>query len=378
MKLELRIPSVGESIVSGSIARWLKKTGDFVKRGEDLFEFESEKASMPIPSPAEGVLEILVPEGTEVTIGQLVANIDGDAAPALEVRPAPEAAPRFELPPASPPVASVGAARPAPAPRVVPVPTPGPAPEARPAFVGPRAASTGAATTGVTRTPMSRIRKTIARRLVQARSEAAHLTTFNEVDMSAVIQTRKRLVAGVGGREGVKLGFMSFFVKAVVAALKEYPIVNSRIEGEEIVTPEFYDVGVAVSTERGLLVPVLRNVDRLNFSGIEAELAELATKAREGRIGLEELQGGSFTITNGGVFGSLLSTPIPNYPQSAILGMHAIQDRPVAVAGAVEVRPMMYLALTYDHRLIDGRDAVLFLVKVKERIEDPERLVLGL
>jgi 2-oxoglutarate dehydrogenase E2 component (dihydrolipoamide succinyltransferase) len=225
---------------------------------------------------------------------------------------------------------------------------------------------------------MSRIRKTIARRLVQARSEAAHLTTFNEVDMSAVIQTRKRLVAGVGGREGVKLGFMSFFVKAVVAALKEYPIVNSRIEGEEIVTPEFYDVGVAVSTERGLLVPVLRNVDRLNFSGIEAELAELATKAREGRIGLEELQGGSFTITNGGVFGSLLSTPIPNYPQSAILGMHAIQDRPVAVAGAVEVRPMMYLALTYDHRLIDGRDAVLFLVKVKERIEDPERLVLGL
>jgi 2-oxoglutarate dehydrogenase E2 component (dihydrolipoamide succinyltransferase) len=198
------------------------------------------------------------------------------------------------------------------------------------------------------------------------------------VDMSAVIEVRKRLLAGVGGKEGVKLGFMPFFVKAVVSALKEYPVVHSRIEGEEILTPDFYDIGVAVSAERGLLVPVLRDADKLGFGQIESALADLAARSRDGRIGLEELQGGSFTITNGGVFGSLLSTPIPNHPQSAILGMHAIKQRPIAVEGRVEIRPMMYLALTYDHRLIDGREAVLFLIKVKEGIEDPERLVLGM
>ncbi len=196
--------------------------------------------------------------------------------------------------------------------------------------------------------------------------------------MSAVMDFRKRLLAGAGGREGVKLGYMPFFVKAVVSALKDYPVVHSRIEGEDILTPDFFDLGVAVSTERGLLVPVLRDADKLGFAEIEAALGDLAARARDGRIGLDELQGGSFTITNGGVFGSLLSTPIPNYPQSAILGMHAIKERPIAVEGRVEVRPMMYLALTYDHRLVDGREAVLFLVAVKERLEDPERLVLGM
>ena len=196
--------------------------------------------------------------------------------------------------------------------------------------------------------------------------------------MSAVMDFRKRLLACAGGREGVKLGYMPFFVKAVVSALKDYPVVHSRIEGEDILTPDFFDLGVAVSTERGLLVPVLRDADKLGFAEIEAALGDLAARARDGRIGLDELQGGSFTITNGGVFGSLLSTPIPNYPQSAILGMHAIKERPIAVEGRVEVRPMMYLALTYDHRLVDGREAVLFLVAVKERLEDPERLVLGM
>jgi 2-oxoglutarate dehydrogenase E2 component (dihydrolipoamide succinyltransferase) len=357
VKHEVRIPSVGESIAGGSIARWIKKSGDYVQKDEELFEFESEKASMPIPSPASGLLEILVAEGAEVAIGQLVATIDTEAAKgATESRPAP--APVVAQAPAS-------------------APTPGPAAEA-PRAAPPQGGAPRASGVGVSRAPMTRIRKTIARRLVQARSESAHLSTFNEVDMSGVIEVRRRMGEGIGGGEGVKLGFMSFFVKAVVAALKEFPIVNSRIEGDEILTPDFYDIGVAVSTERGLLVPVLRNADRLSFGGIESALGDLAARAREGRIDLAELQGGTFTITNGGVFGSLLSTPIPNYPQSAILGMHAIQDRPIAVKGQVAVRPMMYLALTYDHRLIDGRDAVLFLIKVKERIEDPERLVLGL
>jgi 2-oxoglutarate dehydrogenase E2 component (dihydrolipoamide succinyltransferase) len=364
MKQDLRIPAVGESISSGSITRWLKKGGDYVAKGEDILEFESEKATMPIPSPASGVLEILVTEGVEVEIDQLVGTIDTDAqAPARPVASAP-AAPSPAPSPAKAPTPSPVAPAPAP---VAAAPS---APMARP--------SAARAAEGIARAPMTRIRKTIARRLVQARSEAAHLTTFNEVDMSAVIEVRKRVGAGVGGKEGVKLGYMSFFVKAVVAALKEYPVINSRIEGDDILTPEFYDIGVAVSTDRGLLVPVLRDADRYNFGGIEAALADLAARSRDGRIGLEELQGGSFTITNGGVFGSLLSTPIPNHPQSAILGMHAIQERPIAVAGQVVIRPMMYLALTYDHRLIDGRDAVLFLVRVKERIEDPERLVLGL
>jgi len=364
MKLELRIPSVGESITSGSIARWLKKSGDYVRKDEELLEFESEKASMPIPSPASGTLDILAAEGAEVAIGELFATIDTEAEQSSAV--APEPRPATPKPVAAPPVPQAPEPRPAP-----PTPRPASAQAAPPSKPVPSRA-------GISREPMTRIRKTIARRLVQARSESAHLTTFNEVDMSAVIDVRKRLLAGVGGKEGVKLGFMSFFVKAALSALKEYPVVHSRIEGEDILTPDFFDIGVAVSTERGLLVPVLRDADKLGFGQIESALADLAGRAREGRIGLEELQGGSFTITNGGVFGSLLSTPIPNYPQSAILGMHSIKDRPIAVAGQVVIRPMMYLALTYDHRLIDGREAVLFLVAVKDRLEDPERLVLGM
>jgi len=229
----------------------------------------------------------------------------------------------------------------------------------------------------VKRIRMTEIRKTIARRLVLAKSEAAHLTTFNEVNMEAVLDVRKKYGEEFAQKYSIKLGFMSFFVKAAIAALKEFPLVNGRIEGDEIVLPDFYDIGIAVSTERGLLVPVIRNADSLSFAEIEAKVADLAVRARDKKLTLDELQGGTFTITNGGIFGSLLSTPIPNHPQSAILGMHAIQKRPIVVEGdRIVAKPMMYLALTYDHRLIDGREAVLFLVRIKEHIEDPEKLLL--
>ena len=369
MKQEIKVPAVGESISQAQIAAWLRKEGEFVRKGEALFELESEKASMTVPSPCDGRLEILLGAGAEATIGQVIAYVDDEAVPETSAliappAPAPAVAPRPAVPPA-------------PAPTAAPVTIAAPAPTAAP---GEPKASPGArmAAEGVTRSPLSMMRKTIARRLVQSRQEAAHLTTFNEVDMEEIIRIRKAFGEDFQAKYRAKLGFMSFFVKAAVKALQEFPIVNSRIEGDELVKSDFYDIGVAVSTDRGLLVPVLRDADRMSFGDIEAKLADLATRAREKRIELSELQGGTFTITNGGVFGSMLSTPIPNYPQSAILGMHAIQRRPVAVGDAVVVRNMMYLALTYDHRLIDGRDAVLFLIKIKESIEDPERLILGL
>ena len=292
MKHELKVPSVGESVTQAQIAAWLKKDGELVRAGEGLFELESEKASMTIPSTVDGKLQILVAAGVEVGIGQLVAYIDTEATQgATAAPPAVASAPTAAAP--KPPAVAVPAA---------------PAP-------------------GITRTPLSMLRKTIARRLVQAKQEAAHLTTFNEVDMSELMRIRKAYGDDFLEKYKVKLGFMSFFVKAVVKALKQYPVVNSRIEGDELLTPDFYDVGVAVSTDRGLLVPVLRNADRMSFGEIETALAALASKAREKTIELGEVQGGTFTITNGGVFGSMLSTPIPNYPQSAILGMHAIQRR---------------------------------------------------
>jgi 2-oxoglutarate dehydrogenase E2 component (dihydrolipoamide succinyltransferase) len=367
MKQEIKVPAVGESISQAQIAGWLRKEGEFVRKGEALVELESEKASMTVPSPFDGRLEILLGAGAEAAIGQVIAYVDEEAAPETSV---PVAAPAVAPRPAAP---SAPIVAPAPASTVAPA-------SAAPAAPGEPKASRGAtaAAEGVTRSPLSMMRKTIARRLVQAKQEAAHLTTFNEVDMEEIIRIRKAFGEDFQAKYRAKLGFMSFFVKAAVKALQEFPIVNSRIEGDELVTADFYDIGVAVSTDRGLLVPVLRDADRMSFGDIEAKLADLATRAREKRIELSELQGGTFTITNGGVFGSMLSTPIPNYPQSAILGMHAIQRRPVAVGDAVVVRSMMYLALTYDHRLIDGRDAVLFLIKIKESIEDPERLILGL
>jgi 2-oxoglutarate dehydrogenase E2 component (dihydrolipoamide succinyltransferase) len=360
---------VGESITTGMIARWMRKDGETVRKGEMLFELETEKASMDVPSTADGRLQILAPAGSEVAIGQVVATIDGDAAAA----PAPEAA--IAAPAAaSAPAAAVAAPAAAPA---APAAAPA-APAPAPAAPAPAPAAPPGAFPGITRTPLSMTRRTIARRLVQARQESAHLTTFNEVDMTEVIRIRKDYGEDFAEKYKVKLGFMSFFVVAAAKALREYPVLNGRIEGDELLSPDFVDMGVAVSAERGLLVPVLRNADALGFGEIESRLGDLAARARDGKIGLSELQGGTFTITNGGVFGSMLSTPIPNYPQSAILGMHAIQRRPIAVGEEVRIRPMMYLALTYDHRLIDGKDAVLFLVRIKERIENPERLIFGL
>jgi 2-oxoglutarate dehydrogenase E2 component (dihydrolipoamide succinyltransferase) len=353
MKQEIKVPTVGESITEGQVAAWLKKDGELVGKGEGLFELESEKASMTVPSPEGGRLEILVAAGAVVSIGQVVAYIDTDAKPAA----AAPIVPRSEAPPVAVEAPPVAAEKP-------------PVAVEKPPVAG--------GSQDVTRSPLSMMRKTIARRLVQARQEAAHLTTFNEVDMEKLMRIRKDFGEDFQAKYEVKLGYMSFFVKAATKALQEFPVVNSRIEGDELVSPGFYDIGVAVSTDRGLLVPVLRNADRLSFGEIETRLGDLAARARDKRIELSELQGGTFTITNGGVFGSMLSTPIPNYPQAAILGMHAIQRRPVAVGDEVLVKPMMYLALTYDHRLIDGREAVLFLIRIKECIEDPERLILGL
>ena len=355
MKQEIKVPSVGESVTAAQIAAWLKREGELVLKGDALYELESEKASMTVPSIEDGRLEILVAAGAEVTIGQVIAYIDTDVKAAA-------IAPRAVTP------------------RAV-TPAPAAAPGAAPAPVAAAAspsASLSSPAEGLTRSPLSMMRKTIARRLVQARQESAHLTTFNEVDMTKLIALRKSFGEDFQAKYKAKLGFMSFFVKAAVAALAQFPVVNSRIEGDELLKPDFYDIGVAVSTDRGLLVPVLRNADKMSFGEIEGALADLAARARDKRIELSELQGGTFTITNGGVFGSMLSTPIPNYPQSAILGMHAIQRRPIAAGDEVAIRSMMYLALTYDHRLIDGREAVLFLIKIKECIEDPERLILGL
>jgi 2-oxoglutarate dehydrogenase E2 component (dihydrolipoamide succinyltransferase) len=366
MKIEIRTPAVGESVARGQIAAWLKKDGQAVTMGETLFELETEKASVSVPSPAEGRLEVLVQAGVEIAIGELVGYI---LAAGEAPRPAPEAPspiPEASRPPPEAPRPTPEAPRPTPeAPRPTPE-APRPVPEA------PRPRGE------VRRSPLSMIRKTIARRLLQARHEAAHLTTFNEVDMSEVIKLREANGAEFGERYKAKLGYLSFFVKAAVGALVKYPVVNGRIEGDELVSPEFHDIGVAVATDRGLLVPVIRDADALSFGEIEVELAELARRAREGSIELAELQGGTFTITNGGVFGSLLSTPIPNYPQSAVLGLHAIQRRPVAIGDEIAIRPMMYLALTYDHRLIDGKEAVLFLAAIKESIENPLKLIFGL
>ncbi len=370
MKIELRVPPVGESILVGQIAAWLKKEGDFVRKGETLFELETEKASMPVPSPADGSLQVLFKEGTEVRIDQVVGYID-DAASATASTASP-AQPGASANAASPPT------QPRPSEAVSPPPSAALQPQPAPPQVQQEpAASPAPRLEGAKRSPLSMTRKTIARRLVQTRQEAAHLTTFNEVNMEELMRIRKAYGEDFLAKYKVKLGYMSFFIKASVKALQEYPVVNSRIEGDELVSPDFYDIGVAVSTERGLLVPVIRNADAMSFGELETTMGDLAARARDKRIELKELQGGTFTITNGGIFGSMLSTPIHNYPQAAILGMHAIQRRPIAVGDEVKIKPMMYLALTYDHRLIDGREAVLFLIKVKECIEDPERLILG-
>lgn len=366
MSIEVKIPAVGESITSGLISTWHKQDGEAVAAGDVLLTLETDKVSTEITAENAGVLKIVVPEGEEVKIGTVVATIEeggAAAAPAAEA-PKTEAAPAPAAP-VAPAAEAPKAAAPAPvAPKVEPaepiIPA-APAPEGR-----------------TTRKRMSPLRRKIAAQLVMAQQNAAMLTTFNECDMSPVMALRKRMQESFVAEYGVKLGFMSFFIKATVAALKAVPGINSRIDGEDVVTNHFYDIGVAVGTERGLIVPVIRDADTKSFAQIEKDIIDYATKAREGKIKVEDLTGGVFTISNGGVYGSLLSTPILNPPQSGILGLHNIQERPIAIKGEVVIRPMMNLALSYDHRVVDGKEAVTFLIKVKEGIEDPMRLLMGI
>jgi 2-oxoglutarate dehydrogenase E2 component (dihydrolipoamide succinyltransferase) len=401
--IEVRVPQLPESVADATLVAWRKQPGDAVNRDENLVDLETDKVVLEVPAPANGVLkEIKVQNGTTVTGGQILAVIEegavaaasraqGTTSPAAvgeAKKDSDKLAPsvrrlveEHKLEPAD--IAGSGrdgritkgdvlthladkSAAPAATPASAPVTKPAAAP-VPPLPAGER---------GERRVPMTRLRARIAERLVQAQSTAAMLTTFNEVDLKAVNELRARYKDKFEKEHGARLGFMSFFVKACVEALKRFPVVNASVDGNDVVYHEFYDVGVAVSTERGLIVPVLRNADQMGFGEIEKAVVGYATRAREGQLTLEELTGGTFTITNGGVFGSLLSTPILNMPQSAILGMHKIQERPVVVDGQVVVRPMMYLALSYDHRLIDGKEAVQFLVSVKDSLEDPARLML--
>ncbi|MBL9158049.1 MAG: 2-oxoglutarate dehydrogenase complex dihydrolipoyllysine-residue succinyltransferase [Verrucomicrobiales bacterium] len=400
MSHEIKIPSVGESITSATLGAWHKAEGEYVKAGEVILTIETDKITTELESDRSGVLHQLAAVGDELAIGAPVASIDESATPPADAAPAAAALAKEEAASAAKaaPTAESAAVKATPVARKMAegegidlsrVSGTGTGGKITKADVLDAASSKSgeaapAATTAATseakrttRKKMSPLRRKIATHLVNAQQEAAILTTFNEVDMSAVMDLRKRLQDDFTARNGVKLGFMSFFIKAVVEALKSVPAVNARIEGDEIIENHFHDIGVAVGTEKGLIVPVIRDCDQKSFAQIEKDIVDYAAKARDGKLGLPDLQGGVFTITNGGIYGSLLSTPILNPPQSGILGMHSIQQRPVAVDGQVVIRPMMYLALSYDHRLVDGKEAVTFLVRVKQCIESPERMLLG-
>jgi 2-oxoglutarate dehydrogenase E2 component (dihydrolipoamide succinyltransferase) len=404
MSIEVKVPQLPESVADATLIAWHKKTGDAVGRDENLVDLETDKVVLEVPSPSAGVIkELKVENGATVTSGQVLAILEAGAGAAATpsatsedkpAAPAPakqEAAAAAKLAPAAKRMVEehkldagqiAGSGRDG---RVTKgdviqhmsgkesapsAKAPKPAPAVQlPAVAGSR---------NEQRVPMTRLRARIAERLIQAQSTAAMLTTFNEVDLTAVNDIRGRYKDKFEKAHGVKLGFSSFFIKASIEALRKFPAVNASIDGNDIVYHEFYDVGVAVSTDRGLMVPVLRNAEAMSFAEIEAAVGAYAQKARDGSITLEELTGGTFTITNGGVFGSLMSTPILNPPQVAILGMHKIQERPMVVDGEIKIRPMMYLALTYDHRIVDGRDSVQFLVAIKEALEDPARLLLQL
>lgn len=417
MATKVQIPALGESVTEAVLVRWIKQDGEAVNVDDPLCELETDKANVELPSPVAGVLKQIAKQGATVKIGDAVAEVD--AAGKATATPKPAAAPA-EKPAAAKPEAPAAAAPSAPdiaahraaadiedlAPSVRrlvkehgvdPATLHGSGPRGRivkedvVAAVGskpaPKAPSTGGFTKpagsivsngdGVRREPMTKIRKKIGERLVAAQHTAAMLTTFNEVDMSQVMDLRERYKEQFQKTYGVSLGFMSFFARAIALAVKDFPVVNAFIEGDEIVFHDHLHLGLAVSTERGLVVPVLRNVEEMSFGKIESEIKRMALAARDGKLGLNELGGGTFTVTNGGVFGSLLSTPILNPPQSGILGMHAIQKRPVVVNDEIKIRPMMYLALSYDHRLVDGKDSVSFLVRVKNLLEDPHRLMLA-
>ena len=436
MSTEVKIPAVGESITSGVLSGWLKQNGDTVKDGEPIYSLETDKISTEVPAPASGTLQIMVAAGDEVKIGQIVGMIDeagGAAKPESKetaAKAAVTASPKVdesdkEEPALSPAVRRLAAeekiplaevtgtgrhgqvtkgdlvnylerpakkevealsseasakgepsqkpvAEPTPVAAPTPVAEPTPKAESKDAVPSKPASTDGRSV----RRKMSPLRKKIAAQLVMAQQNAAMLTTFNECDMTAVMHLRSSYQEAFQKRHGTKLGFMSFFIKAVVDALHVVPAMNARIDGDDLVENHYYDIGVAVGTERGLVVPVVRDADKKSFAELESTVAAFATKARDGKLQLDELTGGVFTITNGGIYGSLLSTPILNPPQSGILGMHKIQNRPVAIGDKIEIRPMMYLALSYDHRVVDGKEAVTFLVRLKECIEDPTRLLL--
>jgi len=414
MATEVKIPSMGESITSGILASWHVKDGDVVEKNQVLFELETDKITSEGVAEVAGKISLKAAEGDEVEIGQIVAEIDESAAgsgssePKSESKTESDDKPKKEEQseassgkshPASPAVRRIAeetgispdsvsgsgkdgrvtkgdmlaAAKESSSSESKPKEAAPQAPAAKPAAASSSSPSSGERTT---RSKMSPLRRKIAQRLVSAQQEAAILTTFNEVDMSGVMALRKKYQDDFVARHGLKLGFMSFFVKAAVKALKEVPALNGRIDGEEVIQNHYYDIGVAVGTDKGLMVPVIRDCDQLSFAGVEREIGNYAKKARDGKIQISDLEGGVFTISNGGIYGSLLSTPIINPPQSGILGMHSIQERPVAINGQVVIRPMMYLALSYDHRMVDGKEAVTFLVAIKKAIEDPERLLL--
>ena len=423
MAVEVKIPPMGESITGGLLAAWLVKSGDAVRKGQALFSYETDKVTSEGTAEVDGKITIAVEAGTEVLVNQVVATIEAGAAGNAPSAPAA----------AAPAAAKTASAAPTPAPKTAPVAAKsGAAAEVSPAVrrlsaetgldpagvegsgkagrvtkgdmlaalagqtpiravaptatAAPSAAAPSAPAAPVsipsrdgrtTRKRMSPLRRKIAERLVQAKTETAMLTTFNEVNMAPVMELRKRHGEEFLKKYGVKLGFMSFFVKAAVQAMKEVPAINAQLDGEDIVENNFFDIGVAVGTDKGLMVPVVRDCDQLNFAGIEKAIGDFGKRARDGKIQLAELQGGVFTISNGGIYGSMLSTPILNHPQAAIMGLHNIVERPVAENGQVVIRPIMYLALSYDHRIIDGKEAVTFLVKVRQFIEDPQRLLFG-
>jgi 2-oxoglutarate dehydrogenase E2 component (dihydrolipoamide succinyltransferase) len=378
--IEVKVPAAGESITSANVARWHKQTGESVAKGEVLVTLETDKVSTELEADAAGTLKILVPEGNEVSIGTVVATITTGAAAAA----AAASAPAPSAPPANTPVPEVkpafkeDKAAPTSGPDTSPVPvsTGLTKPDFSALSAPPEKASAPVREGRTTRRKMSMLRRKIATHLVNAQQTAAILTTFNEADMTAVMDLRKAVQEDFLKKHGVKLGFMSFFVKAVVQALKDVPQVNGSIDGTDVVENNFYDIGVAIGTEKGLIVPVIRDADKKSFAEIESEIIAYAKKGKDGKITIEDLSGGVFTISNGGTYGSLLSTPILNPPQSGILGMHTIQQRPVALNGQVVIRPMMYLALSYDHRLVDGKEAVTFLIRIKDCIENPTRLLL--
>ena len=372
--IPVKVPSVGESITSGVIGSWKRKNGDSVESGDPLFEIETDKVTSEVFAETSGTLEILVAEGTEVKVGQVVAHI-------LPGKSAGKSKPSAEAP-----VGTTVPSRPGTSPKTEPAVNINlNVNERSPSSISQLPSSTGSDAAPRTFRPgkesrrrMSPLRRKIADRLVSAQHNAAILTTFNEADLSKLIALRTEVQPVFQAEHGVKLGFMSFFIQAAVQALKTVPAVNARIEGDEIVEQHYYDIGVAVGTEKGLVVPVLRDCDQLDLAGLEKALADVAQRAREGKLSLPDLEGGVFTISNGGIYGSVMSTPILNPPQSAILGMHAIQPRPVAVDGQVEIRPMMNLALSYDHRLIDGKEAVTFLIEIKKFVENPTLALFGL